>query len=272
MEAERFNKVFFLEKINDIKRYIDLLEILVTRHLKVRYRGSVLGVYWSLLNPLILTGVYTAIFGAAFSQYYNNSILNYCLAAFTGLVVVNFFSSCTAQTLLSIVNNGTLLNKIKIPISIFPVSIVFANLFHLIVGAVPLLIIFTLVTSSNILNALLLLFPLVSLNFVCLGIGLIVSSLYVFFRDLHYIYELIIFVLWISSPVFYPSEIVSDNIRPLLNLNPLVSIIQSLRQITLSGNPPDLSLVWSSFFSGIILVVLGLICFKTLYRKFIDLL
>lgn len=74
-----------------VRRYYELLHVLVMRNLKVRYRGSLLGVYWSLLNPLIMTGLYSAIFGSAFASYYGNSILNYMLAAFTGLVVINFF-------------------------------------------------------------------------------------------------------------------------------------------------------------------------------------
>ncbi|MFM6136233.1 MAG: ABC transporter permease, partial [Sphaerospermopsis kisseleviana] len=96
-----------------VQRYWELLHVLVVRTLKVRYRGSILGVYWSLLNPLIMTGLYTAIFGATFASYYDNSILNYVLAAFTGLVVINFFSASTSQALASVVGNGALLNKIR---------------------------------------------------------------------------------------------------------------------------------------------------------------
>src|SRR4028118_2207761 len=89
-------------RLSQAQRYWELLHVLVVRNLKVRYRGSFLGVYWSLLNPLIMTGLYTAIFGAAFASYYSNSIVNYVLAAFTGLVVINFFSSSTSQALSSI--------------------------------------------------------------------------------------------------------------------------------------------------------------------------
>ncbi|MFM7370584.1 MAG: ABC transporter permease, partial [Sphaerospermopsis kisseleviana] len=99
-----------------VQRYWELLQVLVSRTLKVRYRGSFLGVYWSLLNPLIMTGLYTAIFGVTFASYYGNSIINYVLAAFTGLVVINFFSASTSQALVSVVNNGALLNKIQLPV------------------------------------------------------------------------------------------------------------------------------------------------------------
>ena len=79
----------------EVSHYIELLQVLVSRNLKVRYRGSFLGIYWSLLNPLIMTGLYTAIFGATFAKYYDDSIPNYVLAALTGLIVINFFSAST---------------------------------------------------------------------------------------------------------------------------------------------------------------------------------
>ncbi|GAB1544965.1 hypothetical protein NUACC21_76410 [Scytonema sp. NUACC21] len=135
---------------SEVEHYWELLQVLVARNLKVRYRGSFLGVYWSLLNPLLMTGVYTAIFGTAFASYYSNSIFNYVLAVFTGLVVINFFSACTTQALWSVVNNGALLNKIRLPVSVFPVSLVGANVFQFALGVLPLLTIMTLVKSKSL--------------------------------------------------------------------------------------------------------------------------
>mgnify|MGYP000040534201 FL=1 len=255
-----------------VQRYWELLRVLVVRTLKVRYRGSFLGVYWSLLNPLIMTGLYTAIFGATFSSYYGNSILNYVLAAFTGLVVINFFSASTSQALISVVGNGALLNKICLPVSVFPVSMVAANIFQFSVGAFPLLVLMTLVNSKSSVNVLALLFPFLALILVSTGIGFLVSALYVFFRDLPYFYELVVFVIWISSPIFYPAAIVPKQVKPFLSLNPLSPIIESLRQITLSGAPPDLGLIWGALLSGIIILSLGWTCFHLWRHQFMDLL
>lgn len=255
-----------------VRRYWELLQVLVSRNLKVRYRGSFLGVYWSLLNPLIMTGLYTAIFGAAFAKYYSNSILNYMLAAFTGLVVINFFSAATMQALTSVVANGSLLNKIRLPVSIFPVSMIAANVFQFVVGILPLLAVMTFINSKSLINVLALLFPVLALILVCTGIGFLVSALYVFFRDLPYFYELVVFVLWISSPVFYPAAIVPKAVQPFLGLNPLSPIIESLRQITLSGLPPDLGLVWGAVLSGIIILLFGWTCFQLWRHQFMDLL
>ena len=255
-----------------LQRFWEILYVLVVRTLKVRYRGSILGVYWSLLNPLIMTSLYTAIFGATFSAYYNNSITNYVLAAFTGLVVINFFSASTTQCLFSVVENSSLLNKIRLPVSVFPVSMVASNIFQFSVGTFPLLAVMTLLNTRNVVNVLAMVFPLFALVLVCMGVGFLVSTLYVFFRDLHYFYELVVFVLWISSPVFYPAAIVPPQVRPFLGLNPLSPIIESLRQITLSGSPPDLGLIWGALLSGMIILSFGWTCFHLWRHQFMDLL
>ncbi|MEM8778055.1 MAG: ABC transporter permease [Cyanobacteria bacterium P01_G01_bin.49] len=254
------------------RRYLELLHLLVERNLKGRYRGSFLGVYWSLLNPLIMTGLYAAIFGTAFAQYYDNSSLNYILAAFTGLIVINFFSSSTNQALASVVAGGGLLNKIRLPVSIFPVSMIVANIVQFILGPLPLLAIVTLWISKNPLNVLVLPLPFLALSLVCSGVGFFVSALYVFFRDLSYFYELVCFVLWISSPIFYPDKIVPASVKSFLLLNPLIPIIKSIRQISLSGDLPDFGLIGHSFLNGFILLMLGWICFRSWQKHFMDLL
>lgn len=256
----------------ETQRYIELLQVLVHRNLKVRYRGSILGVYWSLLNPLTMTGLYAAVFGAAFAEYYNNSILNYILAALTGLIIINFFSASTSQALSSVVGNGALLNKIRLPVSVFPISMIAANIFQFLVGAFPLLAIVTIFKTHSLINVLAITLPFLALVFFCIGVGLFVSSLYVFFRDLPYFYELVVFVLWISSPVFYPAEIVDPRIKPFLSINPLSQIIESTRQITLSGALPDFTLILNALVSGILFSILGWLYFRSMRSQFMDLL
>ncbi|MBW4644536.1 MAG: ABC transporter permease [Goleter apudmare HA4340-LM2] len=260
------------ETTTEAQHYWELLQVLIARNLKIRYRGSFLGVYWSLFNPLLMTGVYTAIFGTAFASYYGNSIANYVLAVFTGLVVINFFSASTTQALWSVVNNGALLNKISLPVSVFPISLVVANIFQFVVGVLPLLIVVTLINSRSFLNVLLLLCPLLGLVLVCTGISLLASALFVFFRDLPYFYELIVFMLWLSSPIFYPAAIVPTSVKSFLILNPLLPVIESIRQIALSGTTPNVYLITHSLLSGMIFFALGLSCFRWWRHSFMDLL
>ena len=260
------------KKSGELSWYKELLTVLIRRNLKRRYRGSFLGVYWSLLNPMAMTGLYTAIFGAAFAQYYNNSSLNYILAAFTGLVVINFFSSSTAQALPSVVENGGMVNKIRLPLFIFPLATIGANIFQLLMGAFPLLVVVTLVISKSPINVVALLVPITGLILVCTGVGMLMSALYVFFRDLSYFYELLTFLLWISSPIFYPPDIVPESVSRFLVLNPILPIIESIRQIALSGNLPEISLMIHSLISGLIVLTIGIMAFSSWRNQFMDLL
>ena len=264
-------RFFGKQQNSDLLWYRELLVVLIRRTLKRRYRGSFLGIYWSLLNPLAMTGLYTAIFGAAFAQYYGNTI-NYVLAAFTGLVVVNFFSASTLMALTSVVENGGIVNKIRLPLAIFPLAAIGANVFQLLLGAFPLLVIVTLIISRNPINAIALLLPITGLILVCAGVGLLMSSLFVFFRDLPYFYELVTFVLLMGSPIFYPAEIVPAAVRKFLILNPILPIIESIRQIALSGGAPDPILIVHSLASGAIVMTIGAVAFANWRSQFMDLL
>jgi ABC-type polysaccharide/polyol phosphate export permease len=255
-----------------LERYLDLVRILSSRTLKTRYRGSILGVYWSLSNPLLMTGIYSAIFGTAFASYYDNSVLRYVLATFTGLAVLNIFSNTTAQALPSVVDNGGLLNKVRLPVSVFPLSIVASNAFQFAVGTLPVLCLIAAFGSHSLLNVLCVAFPAVSLLLVTAGFSYIASALYVFFRDLPYMYELVLFVMWITSPIFYPIDIVPLRVRPFLALNPLVPIISSLRQIALTHNTPDPILIGWSLLTGVVTLAVGLALFHALRKEFMDLL
>jgi ABC-type polysaccharide/polyol phosphate export permease len=218
-----------------------------------------------------MTGLYTAIFGATFASYYDNSITNYLLAAFTGLITINFFSASTIQALKSLVDNGKLLNKIKLPFSIFPLSMVAANVFQFMVGSLPLLVLVTIFKTGFSLKIFAILIPFTSLVLVCSGIGFLVSSLYIFFRDLPYFYELVVFILWISSPVFYPSAIVPEQVKPFLALNPLSPIIEGFRQISLTTDPINLLIMVQGFFSGLVVLGIGWMVFRRFRHQFIDL-
>ena len=244
------------KKQGELSWYRELLVVLIRRNLKRRYRGSFLGIYWSLLNPMAMTGLYTAIFGAAF----------------TGLVVINFFFSSTAQALSSVVENGGMVNKIRLPLFIFPLSTIGANIFQLLMGAFPLLVIVTIITAKSPLNVLALFIPITGLVLVCTGVGMLMSALYVFFRDLSYFYELLTFLLWISSPIFYPPDIVPEAVRRFLILNPILPIIESIRQISLSATAPDLGLMIHSLLSGVIVLTTGAIAFSSWRNQFMDLL
>jgi ABC-type polysaccharide/polyol phosphate export permease len=129
-----------------------------------------------------------------------------------------------------------------------------------------------LITSKSLVNVIALILPFLALVLVSTGVGFLASALYVFFRDLPYFYELVVFMLSIGTPIFYPAAIVPEKFKIIFNLNPLSPIIESFRQIALSGAEPDLTLVLGALLSGIIILSIGWICFQLWHSHFMDLL
>ncbi len=254
------------------RRYYELLRMLASRTLKTRYRGSILGVFWSLANPVLMTGIYSLIFGTTFSSYYGNSIANYVFATMIGLFVLNFFSQTSAQALTSVVSNGGLLNKVKLPVSLFPMAFVASNAFQFCVGPLLLLAAITLYKSHSIVNVAALTVPLLGLLLTTIGFALVVSALYVYFRDLPYMYDIVLFMVWMTSPIFYPASIVPERVRPYLEANPLSFTVESIRQLALAPNTPDLRLMGSSLLLGVVVAAIGAAIFFARKNDFMDLL
>jgi len=255
-----------------VRRFWDVVFVLTRRLLNVRYRGSRLGVYWSLLNPLLMTIVYASVFGANFAQYYHGSIKEYVVNVFIGLIVLNFFVGATEAALTSVVANGTLLNKLRISFEAFPVAAVASFGVQLAVGATPFLLVLTLGCSGRPEHLLLLPIPLASLALLSAGIGFVIAGLYVHYRDIPYMYEMVAFLIWITSPVFYPISIAPERIQAVLKLNPLYPILQSLREVVLAPviTEPYL-LLWALLTGGGVCAV-GYALFRMMKPTFMDML
>lgn len=245
--------------------------MLAVRSLKVRYRGSALGVYWSLSNPLIMTAIYSLIFGTAFAKFYGNSVVNYVLACFSGLVVLNFFSQSSSQALTSIVSNGALLNKMRLPVSAFPLSVVLANLFQYAVGVIPLLIAVTIYVSHRPLHCIYLIVPSLALLMVTVGFSLGTAALFVFFRDLPYLYELVVFALWITSPIFYPIDLVPIGVRHWVTLNPIADIIELVRSIVFTQAAPSSAAMLNALGVSVVALAAGTLLYRLTKNDFMDL-
>lgn len=253
-----------------IRHYFELLHLFALEDLNDRYRGSFLGILWSLMHPLVMTILYSTVLGKVFIPYYDNSVINYALAVFVGLSVIQFFSASSSQSLRSIVQKETLINKIALPISILPFSVILANTFQLTFSVLPLLLVGTLMITHNLLHALLLFLPWIALIFLSTGVGLLMSSLYVFFRDLPYFYDIFTSVLFIGSPIFYPATAIPERVIPFISINPLFPIIQSLRTIILTNDFPDIFMLGKALISGLVVFGVGWLAFQNLRPKFME--
>lgn len=250
------------------RRYADLVSVLAERYLKVRYRGSVLGVVWSALNPLFMTMLYGAIFGHAFFRFYGNTIFGYIVAVFTGIVTLNYFSSSTSQALQSVVSNGGLLTKVRVVPSVFPVATVLANSVQFGLGVLPLL--FALALVRNPTYALTIFVPALALLLLAIGTGLLVSAIFVFFRDIPYLWDLCLFALFVDTPVFYPLAIVDPRFQPFIQANPLTMIVEQIRAVIVFQEAPSARVLLLLIAIALAVLAAGWLAFRRAGERFTD--
>ncbi|GAC1658372.1 MAG: ABC transporter permease [Candidatus Elarobacter sp.] len=253
------------------RREVELIRITAMRVLKVRYRGTALGVLWSFGNPIMMTLLYTAIFGTTFASYYGSRNL-YLLSAFVGVVILTYFLQATGEALSTVVGNGSLLNKIAIPREIFPIASVAANTFQQGVTTFPVLLLLTLVVTRDPLHVVLVPVVLAAIVALSLGFALALAALYVFFRDLPHLWQIVGFVLWLTSPVFYPAAMVPQSVRAWLSINPVGQAMSTLRDLVVVRGPVHWLAVGESLVIGAVVLLLGAALFRTTRSEFMDLL
>jgi ABC-type polysaccharide/polyol phosphate export permease len=254
------------------RRIVDLVRISAMRALKVRYRGTVLGILWSFANPVLMTTIYSSIFGTAFSKYYDGSVTRYVVSAFVGLVVVTFFLSATNESLQAIVGGGSLLNKIALPPLVFPLSAVAANVFQHAVTAFPIVFVLSIVLTHDPLRVLLVPFVLAAIVMLTAGFSIALSVLFVFFRDLPHVWNIVGFVLWLTSALFYPAQLVPANMRFWYGLNPVGQAISALREVAINRGPIDFNPIVATVFAGALALAAGAWLYRITRRELMDLL
>ena len=254
-----------------LRRQVELVRISALRQLKARYRGTALGVIWSFANPLLMTALYTTIFGTAFASYYG-STTTYLFSAFVGVVVVTFFLQGTGEALTAVVANGGLLNKVAIDPEIFPIAAIAANVYQQLVTAFPVILLLSAVLTHDPIRVLLVPIVLAGVVVLVAGFGLALATLYVFFRDLMYLWGIIGFVLWMTSPVFYPTELVPVSVRNLVAFNPIAMGISALREVTLGRGSIHFGTIVLFLIVALACAVFGHTMFRSMRRDFMDLL
>jgi ABC-type polysaccharide/polyol phosphate export permease len=217
-----------------------------------------------------MTAVYAFVFGRTFSSYYGNSKLHYMAALFTGLAVMNYFSTSSFQALQSVVSNGMLLNKMRVPSIVFPVSTVIANSFQLVCGTLPAFLMIALFVGHNPVWMVFIVVPLFALVCLTLGIGLALSALYVYYRDIPYLYELAYFAIFVATPVFYPLEIIDPKYRPIIEYNPLSLIVEQIREIAVRDEAPSILKLLVAVSACLGVFGLGTLLFNRASRRFMD--
>ena len=209
------------------------------------------------------------VMSVVFSTIFRSDIKNFPMYLITGQVIFSFFSEATNSAMMSIIGNGGLIKKVYIPKYIFPLSKVMFSFSNMIFSLVAVVIV-AIATKLPITPVILLFpLPLIYVFLFSLGIGLLLASYAVFFRDLLHLYGIILLIWTYLTPIFYPITILPPNIRLLLKFNPLYVFISNFREIVLYGNVPSLFSNLLCIAYAILALIIGTLAFRRTKDKFI---
>ncbi|MBS4762060.1 ABC transporter permease [Carnobacteriaceae bacterium zg-ZUI252] len=253
------------ESIEIFKRYTPLLIELVMRDVKLRYRKSVLGVFWTLLNPLMMMVVLSVVF----SHLFRFNIENYPLYILSGQLIFNFFSESTSLAMSSIYSNAALIKKIYIPKYLFTLSKIISSLINILSSFSALIIVMIVTRAELHATIILAIIPIVLLTIFSLGVGLMLASLVVKFRDIIHLYSVILTVLMYMMPVIYNVSILPSVISRIVLFNPLTQILIFFRDVTIYGQMPTLFTLAYSTVAAFVMLALGLRVFYKIQDTFI---
>ena len=258
--------------LSNFKKYSFLMNQMISRDFKVKYKRSVLGVLWSVLYPVLMMAVMALIFSNMFK--FKVEGVNYLVYLMTGLVMFNYFSEASNTAMASVITNYSLINKVYIPKYIFPLSKCLFVGINFLLTLIPLLAIILFTGSGDtrcVINIYYLLIPyaFIRMFLFTVGMGFILSTIAVFLKDILYIYGIIITIWTYFTPIFYDISILPEKLQVLFQLNPLYQFITFVRTIVLYNELPSVfNFVLSGAFA-IVTFTAGCLVFKKNQDKFI---
>ncbi|BAQ61799.1 O-antigen export system permease protein RfbD [Geminocystis sp. NIES-3708] len=251
-----------------------LLQLFVSRQIQIKYRGSVLGLAWSLLTPLFQLGVYTFVFQYALKLKWtenDGNTFNFALFMLTGLAVFSFFAECVIQAPMLILEQPNLVKKVRFPTEILAWALLISTGFSTLILIGFLLLSCLILGATSITPAWftlpLIWFPLVPL---VLGITWGCSAIGVYFRDLRHIIALFVPLLQFLSPIFYTVSVLPERFQRIIYLNPLTLIIEQSRSAIFSGLYPSWEMWINEISACLVIAILGAILHNRLRRGFAD--
>ncbi len=249
----------------NLKRDAFVLTSLVSKDFKLKYRRSILGVAWSVLNPLLMMIVMSVVFSAMFRF----EIENYPLYLILGTILFTLMNNSTNSGLMSIIDSAPLIKKIRINKTIFPVQKVIFELVNFVISLIAVVIVllfFQIIPTANVLFLPLL---LVYMTMFCTGLALLLAALAVFFRDIIHLWTVFCLAWTYLTPIFYPLENLPEWLQEAMAFNPMYQYVTYFREIVLYGTTPSLetNLICLGMAAATLLV--GIVVFRRLQSRFI---
>lgn len=252
-----------------------LIGQLTQREVVGRYRGSMFGLVWSFIHPLLMLGIYTFVFGAIFKARWGgaeSSHAEFALMVFSGMIVHALFSECLNRAPHLIVSNANFVKRVVFPLDALAWSTVMAALFHAIVSVIVL--IGFCIAVQGTLHWTVIFVPVVLLPLIVLVVGVVwfLAALGVFLRDIAQTMAIISTMLMFLSPMFYPVSALPAAMQPIMRLNPLTLIMEQLRTVVIAGQMPDFKGLALYCAAALFVALLGYAWFSRMRKGFADVL
>ena len=253
----------------------ELIFSLIQREIKSRYRSSIIGLIWSIINPAFTLVVYTFVFTKVFTVRWpggKESSIEFALLIFIGMTVFNLFSECVLRAPALIVTNTNYVKKIKFPLETLPWISLGVGIFHMLVSSAVWLVFYGLMIGAPPASCIIFPFALLPLIVCILGLSWILSALGVYFRDIIHVISALLLPLMFLTPVFYPTSALPPELHQVMGLNLLAQVIENARMVLFWGGIPN-PIEWgkSAIFS-IIFAILSLWFFQKSREGFADVL
>ena len=248
-----------------VQKYRFLIRQLVARDFRTKYKRSILGMFWSFLNPLLMMLVQYFVF----STIFKSDVPNFAAYLITGTVMFNFFNEACGMALGSIVGNASLITKVYMPKYIYPLTRVMSSMVNLVISLIPLLIVCVITGVEFHKSALLAFFFLICLTVFSLGLGLLLSAAMVFFRDTQFLWGVLSMMWMYATPIFYPETILPEEFKFILQVNPLYHFLKNTRLCILSGISPEPVVYVQCLLLALGALLIGALVFRKAQDRFV---
>lgn len=252
----------------ELWKFRELLWVFTLKEIKIRYKQTILGVTWAILQPAALTIIFTVIFSLFLKVHSEN--IPYPIFAYSALLPWTFFSTSISFGALSVVSNGGLVTKIYFPKEVLPLSAIGAAFFDFLMASLIFIVMMFIYKTPVTLNFLFVLVLIPAILLLTTGISFFLSAINVLFRDVRFVVPLVLQVWLYLTPVIYSFEQVPAKYRVFIALNPLVGLIQGFRDVTVLGKMPDFNLTIFSLLTSLIVFIFGYWFFKSKEKIFAD--
>lgn len=246
--------------IDNFMRFQPLLSELVSRDIKIKYRRSVLGVLWTVLNPLCMM----IILSIVFSNIFKFDVENFPLYVLSGQVIFNFFNDATTSSMTSILFNASLIKKVYVPKYLFVLARIVSSFINLVASLSALFVMMIVTRAELHWEIVLSVIPLTMVVFFSLGVGLILAAITVKFRDIMHLYAVFTTGLMYLTPVIYPMSILPETIKKLVMLNPLTNYLIMFRDVVFNQTLPSVQSLVIGGAEMVLALALGL---WTFYKR-----